>query len=257
MGEYIKRDSILHKLDARVKLIGAFSLIFSFLFIKNLESYFVALFFAGILIFLSKISFINFLKGLKNIFYILLFTSVFHIYSNQIGKLVLQIWEFKIYDTGLIISLKIILKIIIIIIFSSILTLTTKPYDIALALETLLKPLKKVGFPVQECTFMISMTLSFIPMILKEIEIIKLAQQARGKNFETKNPFIKLYNYSEIFIPLLVSLIEKIENLSFAMEARAYNIGIERTKFYKLKFQRQDYIAGVFIIFVFLFFIIV
>jgi len=130
---------------------------------------------------------------------------------------------------------------------TDLLTLTTKPLDIALGLETLLSPLKKIGLPIQDFSLMISITLRFIPTILQEANTIKMAQQARGESFEDKNPFKKLYQYSLILLPLLVSVIQKVENLTLAMEARAFHCGLERTNFHKLDFTKRDYLAGIFI----------
>ena len=212
LGEYINRDSVLHHLDPRTKLIGSFSLILSFLFANNLSIYLIYSVLALILIFLSKIPLTAFLKSLKYLSYIL--------------------------------------------IFSSLLTLTTKPLDIALALETLLSPLKKIGLPIQDFSIMLSITLRFIPTILQEFNTIKMAQQARGDNFETRNPFKKLSQYSLILLPLLMSVIKKVDNLTLAMEARAFHCGLERTNFHRLKFQKIDYLAFIilFSILIFLFF---
>ena len=147
-------------------------------------------------------------------------------------------------------------RIILVLIFSSLLTLTTKPLDIALALETLLSPLKKIGLPIQDFSIMLSITLRFIPTILQEFNTIKMAQQARGGNFETRNPFKKLSQYSLILLPLLMSVIKKVDNLTLAMEARAFHCGLERTNFHRLKFQKIDYLAFIilFSIIIFLFF---
>ena len=212
LGEYINRDSVLHHLDPRTKLIGSFSLILSFLFANNLSIYLIYSVLALILIFLSKIPLTAFLKSLKYLSYIL--------------------------------------------IFSSLLTLTTKPLDISLALETLLSPLKKIGLPIQDFSIMLSITLRFIPTILQEFNTIKMAQQARGGNFETRNPFKKLSQYSLILLPLLMSVIKKVDNLTLAMEARAFHCGLERTNFHRLKFQKIDYLAFIilFSIIIFLFF---
>ena len=195
LGEYIKKESILHQLDPRTKIIGSFSLILSFLFINTLIGYIITGILAFTLILLSKIPLKEFLKSLKYLLYILIFSSIFHILSHQDGKLLLQLGKFSIYDSGL----------------------------------------------------MISVTLRFIPTILQEANTIKMSQQARGESFEGKNPFKKLYQYSLILLPLLVSVIQKVENLTLAMEARAFHCGLERTNFYKLEFQKRDYIAGIFI----------
>ncbi|MDC7954234.1 energy-coupling factor transporter transmembrane component T [Fusobacterium simiae] len=243
LGEYIKKESILHQLDPRTKIIGSFSLILSFLFVNTLIGYVITGILALILIFLSKIPLKEFLKSLKYLLYILIFSSIFHILSNQDGKLLLQLGKFSIYDSGVFSAMKMIFRIVFLLIFSSLLTLTTKPLDIALGLETLLSPLKKIGLPIQDFSIMISITLRFIPTILQEANTIKMAQQARGENFEGRNPFKKLYQYSLILLPLLISVIQKVENLTLAMEARAYHCGLERTNFYKLEFQKRDYIA--------------
>ena len=256
LGEYIKKESILHKLDPRTKIIGSFSLILSFLFINTFIDYIIIGILAFTLILLSKIPLKEFLKSLKYLLYILVFSSIFHILSHQDGKLLFQLGKFSIYDSGLFSALKMIFRIIFLLIFSSLLTLTTKPLDIALGLETLLSPLKKIGLPIQDFSLMISITLRFIPTILQEANTIKMAQQARGESFEGKNPFKKLYQYSSILLPLLVSVIQKVENLTLAMEARAFHCGLERTNFYKLEFQKRDYLAGIFIFLIIFLFLV-
>ena len=256
LGEYINRDSVLHHLDPRTKLIGSFSLILSFLFTNNLSIYLIYSVLALILIFLSKIPLTAFLKSLKYLSYILIFSSFFHIFSKQEGELLFKVWSYSVYDSGLFSAIKMMGRIILLLVFSSLLTLTTKPLDIALALETLLSPLKKIGLPIQDFSIMLSITLRFIPAILQEFNTIKMAQQARGGNFETRNPFKKLSQYSLILLPLLMSVIKKVDNLTLAMEARAFHCGLERTNFHRLKFQKIDYLAFIilFSIIIFLFF---
>lgn len=257
LGEYINRDSVLHHLDPRTKLIGSFSLILSFLFANNLSIYLIYSVLALILIFLSKIPLTAFLKSLKYLSYILIFSSFFHIFSKQEGELLFKVWKYSVYDSGVFSAIKMMGRIILLLIFSSLLTLTTKPLDIALALETLLSPLKKIGLPIQDFSIMLSITLRFIPTILQEFNTIKMAQQARGGNFETRNPFKKLSQYSLILLPLLMSVIKKVDNLTLAMEARAFHCGLERTNFHRLKFQKIDYLAFIilFSIIIFLFFL--
>lgn len=244
LGEYIKKESILHQLDPRTKIIGSFLLILSFLFVNTFIGYIITGILALMLIFFSKIPLKEFLKSLKYLLYILIFSSIFHILFNQDGELLFQLGKFSIYDSGVFSALKMIFRIIFLLIFSSLLTLTTKPLDIALGLETLLNPLKRIGLPIQDFSLMISITLRFIPTILQEANTIKMAQQARGESFEGKNPLKKLYQYSLILLPLLVSVIQKVENLTLAMEARAYHCGLERTNFHKLEFTKRDYLAG-------------
>ena len=247
LGEYIKKESILHQLDPRTKIIGSFSFILSFLFVNTPIDYIFSGILAFTLILLSKIPLKEFFKSLKYLLYILVFSSIFHILSHQDGNLLFQLDKFSIYDSGLFSALKMIFRIVFLLIFSSLLTLTTKPLDIALGLETLLNPLKKIGLPIQDFSLMISITLRFIPTILQEVNTIKMAQQARGESFEGKNPFKKLYQYSSILLPLLFSVIQKVENLTLAMEARAFHCGLERTNFHKLDFTKRDYLAGIFI----------
>ena len=256
LGEYINRDSVLHHLDPRTKLIGSFSLILSFLFANNLSIYLIYSVLALFLIFLSKIPLTAFLKSLKYLTYILIFSSFFHLFSKQEGELLFKVWKYSVYDSGVFSAIKMMGRIILLLIFSSLLTLTTKPLDIALALETLLSPLKKIGLPIQDFSIMLSITLRFIPTILQEFNTIKMAQQARGGNFETRNPFKKLSQYSLILLPLLMSVIKKVDNLTLAMEARAFHCGLERTNFHRLKFQKIDYLAFIilFSIIIFLFF---
>lgn len=241
LGQYINKKTFLHNLDPRTKLLSTFGLMIGLLFIDTIWGYIFACVVVTLLIIISKISILEIIKSFKNIIYILLFSCIFHVFFTSGENIVLKIGNIYIYDSGIYSAIEMIIKIILLLAVTTLLTLTTKPFEISLGLETLLSPLKKIKMPIQEFSLMVSITLRFIPTILNEVNTIIQAQRARGAEFEERNIFKRIYNYSLIIVPLLVSTLNRCDNLTLAIEARAYNCGIDRVNFRKLKYNLTDY----------------
>lgn len=256
LGEYIHKNSLLNRLDPRTKLIGTFFLMLLLFLGKHFSQYAILGIFVLFLIKLSNIPFLHFLKSIKYLVYLFIFSSLFHIFYNEGGSLLFALGDIKIYSHGVISALEILSKFVLLFIMTSLLTLTTKPMDLVLGLETLGKPLQKIGLPLHDFCFMISLALRFIPLILREIQIIQLAQKARGEDLEPKNPLQKLSQYSSLLVPLLASLIQKVEHMSLAIEARAYHCGEKRTSYRSLSFQKIDLLSFFLLLLLFLLFLL-
>ncbi|AUJ24125.1 energy-coupling factor transporter transmembrane component T family protein [Virgibacillus dokdonensis] len=255
IGQYIHRKSVFHSLDPRTKLICIFLFMISVFFVHNILSHITVTLIVLLCLNLSKIPFTVFINGLKPIFIILMFTFLFHIFLTKEGDVIYSLGYITIYKEGLIAGIRIVIRIILLVLITSLLTLTTKPLDLAQGLEKLLKPLEFTRLPIGQFSLMISIALRFIPTLLNETNKIIEAQKARGATFESKNIVKKLYFFLPIIVPLLIMSVQRADNLSFAIDARAYGDGRGRTKFKELNYRLPDYIA--FTIFILLFLIVV
>ena len=142
---------------------------------------------------------------------------------------------------GIVEGCRVLLKIVLLVLMTSLLTLTTKPLDIAYGLETIMRPLKKLHVPVEQFALMLSIALRFIPTIIQELDRIMDAQRSRGVQFDHQSKVKRITNYIPVIIPLLLTSIQRAENLSLAIDARAYSDGRNRTRFKLLKFKSLDY----------------
>lgn len=243
IGQYYPAQSTIHKLDPRTKIIMIFIYIVGLFFVNQWIGYFfVALcFYTAVLI--SHVPFKFIMKGLKSILFILIFTVVLNVFFTSTGK-VLWSWRFlKITDQGLIIAGKMGLRLILLIVGSSLLTLTTSPIELTDGIESLLSPLRKIGVPAHEIAMMMSIALRFIPILLEETDKIMKAQMARGADFETGSIMKRAKAMIPILVPLFISAFRRADELAMAMEARCYRGGVGRTRLHSLKYKKQDYMA--------------
>ena len=242
VGQYVETHSIFHRLDPRTKLIGIVILMLSFLTLGTGLSYVIATFFVfGILLF-SKVPFHFFWRGLRPLLFILLFTFVYNAVFTK--GTILWSWSFiEVTEEGLRMGLRFVWRIILLILLASILTLTTKPLDLAYGLEKLLAPLSKLGVPVEQLSLMIVIAIRFIPTIKEELDRILLAQKARGYDLTVLSLPRRIFAYIPIIIPLLFTTIQRAEQLSYAIDARAYGNGKGRTSYRVLQLQQMDYLA--------------
>ncbi|TQR17728.1 energy-coupling factor transporter transmembrane component T family protein [Psychrobacillus soli] len=243
IGQYMETNSVFHRLDPRTKILSLFIIMLSFLMLKTATSFtIVSLFVFGILM-LSKIPFPVFMKGLKPILFILTFTFVYNVLLTK-GNV---IWSWSFIDVtaeGLQNGVRFVWRIILLVLLASILTLTTKPLELASGLEKLLAPLSKFHVPVEQFSLMIVIAIRFIPTILQELDRIILAQKARGHDI-VHLPLVKrMLAYIPILIPLLFTTIQRAEQLTYAIDARAYGKGKGRTAYKLLQFQQIDYVVG-------------
>ena len=242
LGQYYPADSVIHKLDPRVKLFGTLIYIISLFVFKGLPAFILAAIFLVVLIKLSKVPFSYMVKGLKTIVLIMLFAAVFNLFLTPGTKLV-SFWIFTITYEGLKNAVVMMVRLIFLIIGTSLMTLTTTPNELTDGLEKALSPLKYIKVPVHEIAMMMSMALRFIPILIEETDKIMKAQMARGADFEHGNLIQKAKNMVPLLVPLFVSAFRRANDLAMAMEARCYRGGEGRTKMKPLHYQKRDRMA--------------
>ena len=242
LGQYYPADSVIHKLDPRVKLFGTLIYIISLFVFKGLPAFILAAIFLVVLIKLSKVPFSYMVKGLKTIVLSMLFAAVFNLFLTPGTKLV-SFWIFTITYEGLKNAVVMMVRLIFLIIGTSLMTLTTTPNELTDGLEKALSPLKYIKVPVHEIAMMMSIALRFIPILIEETDKIMKAQMARGADFEHGNLIQKAKNMVPLLVPLFVSAFRRANDLAMAMEARCYRGGEGRTKMKPLHYQKRDRMA--------------
>lgn len=241
IGQYYPANSVLHRLDPRVKFVGTLIYIVS-LFLFQSWGYILGAAFLAAMIVLSKVPFRFMVKGLKSIVILLMITLVFNVLFTP-GEAVLTIWKIHITKEGLILAARMGIRLIFLIIGASIMTLTTTPNQLTDGLESLLGPLKKIHVPVHEVAMIMSIALRFIPILLEETDKIMKAQMARGADFESGNLIQKVRNMVPLLVPLFISAFRRANDLALAMEARCYRGGYGRTQMKPLRYKKRDGIA--------------
>lgn len=243
LGRYIPGNSIIHKLDPRSKLLAMIIYIVIIFWANNLITNLIMLTFTLIIVFLSKIKLSFFLNGLKPMIGIILFTTLFQMFFNHTGHIVFQFWLLKITDIGMSQALLIFMRFVLIIFFSTLLTLTTTPLSLSDAVESLLQPLAIFKVPSHEIGLMLSLSLRFVPTLMDDTTRIMNAQRARGVDFGEGNLVQKVKSIIPILIPLFASSFKRADSLAIAMEARGYKGGEGRTKYRVLDWSLKDSIA--------------
>ncbi len=247
LGQYYGSDSPIHRLDPRTKIIGVLAFIIELFFVKNFAGFVVCGVMLGIVVAISRVPLSFILRGLKPIFIILAFTFLLNIF--MIDGEVIWSWKFlKITVEGIYRACFMGIRLVLLIIASSILTLTTKPIELTDGLEKLMWPLSKVGLPAHEMAMMMSIALRFIPTLLQETDKIMKAQQARGADFESGNLIQRAKALIPILIPLFISAFHIASDLAMAMEARCYRGGKGRTRMNAIHFGKNDLFAVFFLL---------
>lgn len=242
IGQYYPSNSIIHKLDPRVKLFWTLIYIISLFFAKNVFIYIVAGIFLFVCINISKVPVKYILKGLKPVIILLMFSIIFNIFLTP-GDIIFQVWKIKVTKEGLIMAATMATRLILLIMGSSLMTLTTTPNDLTDGLEKSLGFLKVIRVPVHEISMMMSIALRFIPILIEETDKIMKAQQARGADFESGGLIKKARAMVPLLVPLFISAIRRAYDLATAMEAKCYRGGEGRTKMKPLKYKSKDRIA--------------
>ncbi|MCR5254650.1 MAG: energy-coupling factor transporter transmembrane protein EcfT [Acetatifactor sp.] len=244
IGQYYQTDSIIHRMDPRVKLAGTLLFIISLFCFDNYAGYAVAAIFLAIVIKLSRVPFKFMIKGMKAIVMILLITVIFNLFLTP-GEVIFSFWKISVTKEGLATAATMAVRLIFLIIGSSVMTLTTTPNNLTDGLEKALNPMKKIKVPVHEIAMMMSIALRFIPILLEETDKIMKAQLARGADFESGNIFKRAKALVPILVPLFISAFRRANDLAMAMEARCYRGGDGRTKMKPLIYRKADYIGYV------------
>ena len=242
IGQYYQTESVIHRLDPRVKLGGTLLYIVSLFLFKNFAGYLIAALFLGIVIKLSKVPFKFMVKGMKAILMLLMITVVFNLFLTQ-GTPLITIWKLTITVEGLRTAVSMAIRLTLLIIGSSVMTLTTTPNNLTDGMEKMMRPLKIFKVPVHEVAMMMSIALRFIPILLEETDKIMKAQIARGADFESGNLIKKIKAMIPLLVPLFVSAFRRANDLAMAMEARCYRGGEGRTKMKPLIYKKRDYSA--------------
>lgn len=243
LGQFFPGFSPLHKLDPRTKIILAILFIVAVFLANNPLTFFFLLVLTAILVAISRISFSVVLKGLKPIFFILIFTTLINIFLTEgEGAPLVDFWIIEIYKEGIIRAVFMSVRVIILIIGTSMfLTYTTSPISLTDGIESLLKPLKKIGVPVHLFAMMMTIALRFIPTLVEETEKIMNAQKSRGADFTSGSIIKRAKALIPLLVPLFVSSFKRAEELATAMECRCYRGDKNRTKFVELKYRPLDF----------------
>ena len=242
LGQYYRTESIIHRLDPRVKIVGTFVFLIAIFMVNNALGYVIAGLFLAMNIKLSNVPVKFIFRGMKSIFFLLMISVLFNLFLTP-GDPIITIWKIKITDEGLKLAVKMAIRLVFLITGSSLMTLTTTPNNLTDGLESLLNPLKLVHVPVHEISMMMSIALRFIPILLEETDKIMKAQMARCADFETGSIIKRAKNMVPLLVPLFISAFRRAMDLAMAMEARCYRGGEGRTKMKPLIYQKRDRIA--------------
>lgn len=240
IGKYLPIESLIHRLDARAKLVTMFFFIFIVFFANNIATYGILIIFVFAMVILSKVPFRYYFNGLKTIWWLLLFTFILHIFTNKEGPLLYQLGWFEIHKEGVIQGIFISIRFFLLVSITTLLTLTTNPIEITDGLESLFHPFKRLGLPVHEMALMMSISLRFIPTLMEETEKIMKAQSSRGVDFSSGPIKERLKALVSLLVPLFIHSFKRAEDLAVAMEARGYQGGEGRTKYRIMKWQVRD-----------------
>lgn len=241
LGQYWPGDSIIHRLDPRAKLVLTMLYIVMLFMVKNFSGFVVFALFSIFVICCAKIPVRYVLKGLKPLLFIIIFTAILNVFMTQ-GRIAFRIPYTNIVATweGIWLAAFMIIRLVFLIVGTSILTLTTSPISLTDGIEHLLSPFKKIGVPAHELAMMMTIAIRFIPTLLEETEKIMKAQTSRGADFETGNILKRAKALVPLLVPLFISAFRRADELALAMECRCYNGGNGRTRMKILKITKSD-----------------
>ena len=246
LGQYYPGNSFIHRLDPRTKILTTLLLIVA-VFLANTAAGYAALCAMVLFIILvSGLPFMLVLKSVKPLLFIIVLTLVLHAVMGQ-GEHVLYQWKLiRVTEEGLRLGVQMAMRLILLLIISSILTFTTSPIVLTDGIEALLRPFRVVGVPAHELAMMMTIALRFIPTLMEETDRIIKAQTARGADFSGGNLLVRAKNMLPILVPLFISAFRRADDLAVAMEARCYRGGEGRTRMYQLTYRSGDLMAFVF-----------
>lgn len=243
LGRYIPGNSIVHRLDPRSKLVAMILLIIIVFWANNPITNVILFVATGIFVALSEVPLSFFIKGLKSMFFLITFTTLFQLFFISGGQVLFEMGFIKITTQGIEQAGIIFCRFVLIIFFSTLLTLTTMPLSLATAVESLLGPLKRFKVPVHEIGLMLSMSLRFVPTLMDDTIRIMNAQKARGVDFGEGNIIQKVKAMIPILIPLFATSLKRADSLATAMEARGYQGGHGRSQYRQLNWMHKDSVA--------------
>lgn len=243
LGQFYPADSWIHRLDPRVKIMATILYIVALFVVDDFIGFAIAFVGLALVKVLSKVPLGYILRGLKPVFLIISFTFIINMFMIK-GEVIFSIWFLEITKEGLRTAVFMGIRLVLLIIGSSLLTLTTKPINLTDGIEALLSPFKKIGVPAHELAMMMTIALRFIPTLLEETDKIMKAQQARGADFESGNIMKRAKALIPILVPLFISAFRIAQDLAMAMEARCYGGNIKRTRMNGMKLHKRDAVAS-------------
>jgi len=247
-GQYYPAESFVHKMDSRAKILLTIAYITCIFLVKNFYGFLLCGSFLMFTILISNVPIKSVLRSIKGILFLIIFTAIINLFFyGSGGTLLFKLWFIKVYDTAAIFTAFMALRLFLLVMGTSLMTLTTTPVALTDGIESLLKPLNYVKFPVHELALIMSIALRFIPTLMDETDRIIRAQKARGADFETGGLIKRAKALVPILIPLLVSAFRRAEELGDAMDARCYSGAKGRTKYKKLKYGIRDFIGMIII----------
>ena len=244
IGQYVKGDSILHRLDPRTKIFGMLAIMVALFFVNN----WIGLVYAAVVVFAvlfaSQVPLKFYIRGVKPLRWILLFTAAIQIFLTP-GEIIWQWGILHITAEGVRLAIFMCVRLVLLVMTTSVLTLTTTPIVLTDAVENLLSPFKRIGVPAHELAMMMTIALRFIPLLADETEKIMAAQKARGAAFDEGGLMDRARALLPILVPLFLSAINRASELAMAMEARCYHGGEGRTRLHELHYENRDCVAGI------------
>ncbi len=240
LGQFYPGDSVIHRMDPRMKIIATILYISSLFFVNGIVGWVVAIGFLALVIALSGVPAVKMLKGVRAIWILIAITAVCNLFFTQAGSVLFQRGVISITMTGIHNAVFYTLRLIFLVAGASVMTLTTSPSRLTDGFESLLHPLGGLGVPACEIAMMMSIALRFIPILGGEAEKIKRAQLARGADFDEGGPIKRVRGLAPILVPLFVSSFRRANDLALAMEARCYRGGEGRTKMHPLRYTGAD-----------------
>ena len=241
LGQYFPGNSLIHRLDPRTKLVMLVLYIIALFMSSGPASYGLMLVFLLICIYISGIPGKAFLRGMKPLIFILIFTGLLNLFFTQGQTVLVTVWRVKITLEGVLRAVYMVARILMLIAGTFLLTYTTSPIALTDGLESLLNPLKQIKVPVHELAMMMCIALRFIPTLIEETDKIMSAQKARGADFETGKLMDRVKALVPILVPLFISAFRRADELATAMECRCYHGGDDRTKMKLLRYKRLDF----------------
>lgn len=245
-GQFYPGESFLHRMDPRAKLILSIVYIVTVFLCSTFYSYLAVLGFLFFIVVLSRVPAKSVLKSVKGILFLVLITVIINILFYREGNVLFKLWIIIITEEGLIFSAKMALRLLFLVVGTTLITLTTTPMHLTDGMESLMSPLKVIKFPVHDVAIIMSIALRFIPSLMEEIDKIMLAQKARGAAFDNGGLIARAKALLPVLIPLFVSAFRRADELALALDARCYNATPHRTKMKVLKFGYRDALAAVF-----------
>ncbi len=243
LGHYLPGNSVIHQMNPRIKvpvLIIILAMLFAFKSIPGLLAMLVAV----LLLFLvARVPFLYLLKGLRPILYIALFALIIFLFFTKGGVVLLRLGPLTVESDGLEEGLFVIIRLVTLVLFSLLLTLTTTPLSLTHGLGYYLKPLSRIGLPAEEVVMIMAIALRFIPTLIEESQRLMRAQVSRGADFESGSILSKAKNLVPLIVPLFVSAFRRADELALAMEARGYRLGAKRTRLYEDLIKLQDWLV--------------